>query len=46
MAFEEWLSRHFGIERINGIKKDDVGKIKAALKAMVRQEAGSGGKKE
>lgn len=39
-AFEEWLHKRFGIAKIAWITKDDVGKIKLALEAMVQQEDG------
>jgi len=39
-AFEEWLHKRFEIARIEWITKEEVGKIKLALEAMARQEAG------
>lgn len=37
-ALETWLDRQFGIKRIEWILREDVGKIKRALEAMVAQE--------
>lgn len=34
LAFEEWLSRRFGISSIEWMQREDVGKIKRALEAM------------
>jgi len=34
LAFEEWLSRRFGISSVEWVQREDVGKIKRALEAM------------